>query len=73
MTYECTVGAAKWLRKIGSNSLVVIEELDGTPFIGSMRERSSKKNMEMYWVERDQWRAYPANGRGRTCLMPSLY
>ena len=57
MTYECTVGAAKWLKKIGSNSLVVIEEVDGTPFIGSMRERSSKKNMEMYWVERDQWRA----------------
>jgi hypothetical protein len=57
MAYECTVGAAKWLKKISSKSLVVIEELDGTPFIGSVRDRSSKRNMEMYWVERDQWRA----------------
>jgi hypothetical protein len=57
MPYECTVRAAKWLKKIGSRSLVVLEELDGTPFIGSVRDRVSKRSMGLYWVERDRWRA----------------
>ncbi len=57
MPYECTVRAAKWLKKIDSRSLVVLEELDGTPFIGSTRDRVSKRNMELNWVERDRWKA----------------
>ena len=57
MAFECTVGAAYWLKRIGSNSRVVIEELDGTPFIGSVRERISERNMELYWRERDDWRS----------------
>ena len=47
------VSAAKWLKRIGSRSLLVIEEEDGTPFIGSVRERASRINMEQYWKERD--------------------
>ncbi len=57
MAFECTVGAAHWLKRIGSRSKVVIEEKDGTPFIGSVRERVSQRSMELYWVERDDWRS----------------
>ncbi len=57
MSYECTVGAARWLKRISARSMVVIEEKDGTPFIGSVRERVSERSMELYWVERDDWRS----------------
>ncbi len=57
MAFECTVGAAHWLKRIGSRSRVDIEEMDGTPFIGSVRERVSQRSMELYWVEKDDWRS----------------
>ncbi len=42
MKAECSVRASRWLKRIGSRSMAVIEELDGTPYIGSIRERASK-------------------------------
>ncbi len=57
MPSESTVSAARWLKRIGAKSLVVIEEADGTPFIGSVKDRLSKRSMELYWVDRDGWRA----------------
>ena len=35
---------------------MVIEELDGKPYIIRVRERASRVNMEKYWEERDGWR-----------------
>ncbi len=43
MSSECSVSAARWLKRIGAKSLVVIEEADGTPFIGSVKDRISKR------------------------------
>jgi hypothetical protein len=57
MGFEGRVCASKWLKRIGNRSLLVIEEEDGTPFIGSVRARASKVNMSSYWKERDGWRA----------------
>ena len=45
------------MKRIGRSSILVIEEADGTPFIGSVRERASRVNMKKYWEERDGWRA----------------
>jgi hypothetical protein len=56
MPSEYSVSAARWLKRKGAKSLVVIEEADGTPFIGSVKDRISKRSMELYWVERDGWR-----------------
>jgi hypothetical protein len=56
MTSETSLKAGCWLKRIGAKSLVVIEETDGTPFIGSVRERISKRDMEKYWEDRDEWR-----------------
>ena len=56
MEYEGSVKASSWLKRIGKRSLLVIEEADGTPFIGSVRDRASRINMEEYWKERDEWR-----------------
>ena len=56
MWFEGRVSAYKWLKRIGGRSLLVIEEEDGTPFIGSVRARASKVNMSTYWKERDGWR-----------------
>ena len=60
MISETSVKVGRWLKRIGANSLVVIEELDGTPFIGSVRERVSKRDMEKYWEDRDEWRVKDA-------------
>ena len=57
MEYEGRVSAAAWLKRIGRSSLLVIEEDDGIPYIGSIRERASKVNLKRYWEERDAWRA----------------
>ena len=57
MEFDGKIKAASWLKRIGLRSPVVIEELDGTPFIGSVQERASILNMQMYWIERDEWRA----------------
>jgi hypothetical protein len=57
MQSECSVSASRWLKRIGARSNAVIEELDGTPFIGSIRERASKWNIDRYWIERDGLRA----------------
>ena len=57
MGFEGRVCASKWLKRIWSRSLLVIEEEDGTPCIGSVRARASKVNMSSYWKERDGWRA----------------
>ena len=57
MGFEGQVSASKWLKRIGNRSLLVIEEEDGTLFIGSVRTRASKVNMCTYWKERDGWRA----------------
>ena len=56
MEYEGSVKASSWLKRIGKRSLLVIEEMDGTPFIGSVRDRASRLNMVEYWKSRDQWR-----------------
>ena len=45
MGLEGRVSASKWLKRIGNRSLLVIEEEDGTPFIGSVLSRASKVNM----------------------------
>ena len=57
MEHEGRILASKWLKRISSRSVLAIEEEDGTPFIGSVRERASRINMERYWIERDEWRA----------------
>jgi hypothetical protein len=57
MECEGRISAAAWMKRIGRSSLLVIEEADGTPFIGSVRERASRVNMKKYWEERDGWRA----------------
>jgi hypothetical protein len=56
MEFEGRVSAASWLKRIGRSSLIVIEEADGTPFIGSVRDLASRVNMKKYWEERDDWR-----------------
>jgi hypothetical protein len=56
MEAEGWLSASAWLKRVGASSLVVIEESDGTPFIGSVRDRASKVNMELYWKEREEWR-----------------
>ena len=56
MESEGTVKASSWLKRIGKRSLLVIEESDGTPFIGSIRDRASRMNMIEYWKIRDEWR-----------------
>jgi len=57
MQCDGRVSAAKWLKRIGKRSLVVIEEEDGTPYIGNISERYSFQNISRYWKERDSWRA----------------
>ncbi len=57
MRSESSVSIARWLKRIGAKSLVVIEEADGTPFIGSVKEQMSKRSMELYWVDSDELRA----------------
>ena len=57
MGLEGRVSASKWLKRIGNRSLLVIEEEDGTPFIGSVLSRASKVNMCTYLKERDWWKA----------------
>ena len=56
MESEGSVKASSWLKRIGKRSLLVIEELDGTPFIGNVRDRASRVNMIEYWKSRDEWR-----------------
>ena len=56
MDHDGSVLASSWLKRIGFRSQVVIEEEDGTPFIGSVQERASRKNIESYWIRRDEWR-----------------
>ncbi len=57
MQSDGKISAAEWLKRIGKRSWVVIEEADGTPYIGNINERYSSYNMETYWKERDDWRA----------------
>jgi hypothetical protein len=73
MGFEGRVCASKWLKKIGSGSLLVIEEEDGTPFIGSVRVRASKVNMSSYWKERDGWRAKDGWRQELTWQWPHLF
>jgi hypothetical protein len=56
MEFEGRVKASQWLKRIGNRSALVIEEADGTPFIGNVRDRASRINMQNYWKERDGWR-----------------
>ena len=56
MEYEGSVKASHWLKRIGKGSLLVIEEADGLPFIGNVRDRASKVNRQNLWKERDGWR-----------------
>ena len=46
MEYEGSVKASLWLKRIGKKSLLAIEEEDGLPFIGNIRDRASKINMQ---------------------------
>ena len=45
MDYEGSDKASAWLKRIDKRSLLVIEEVDGTPFVGSIRDRASRLNM----------------------------
>ena len=56
MESEGRISAKKWLTRISARAPLVIQEEDGSPFIGSVRDRLSRINMEKYWIERDGWR-----------------
>jgi hypothetical protein len=56
MESEGRISARKWLTRIIARAPLVIQVADGSPFIGSVRERVSKVNIEKYWIERDRWR-----------------
>ena len=51
-----TVSARDWLLRISARSMVGIEEEDGTPFIGSVKQRASETGLEQYYMEREGYR-----------------
>ena len=51
-----TVSARDWMMRISAQSMVGIEEEDGTPFIGSIKQRASEVGLEHYLMEREAYR-----------------
>ena len=43
-----TISAKEWLTRISAQSIVAIEEEDGTPFIGSVSQRASEEGAKHY-------------------------
>ena len=50
------ISAKEWLTRISAQSIVAIEEEDGTPFIGSVSQRASEECSRHYLMERDGYR-----------------
>ena len=66
MGFEGQVSASKWLKRIGNRSLLVIEEEDGTLFIGSVRGGGNNLVIHNYGT-------YDPNGQFKYSLLFLCY
>ena len=57
ISYNKTVSARDWLIRISARSIISIEEEDGTPFIGSVKQRVSEVMKRDYTMGREEYRA----------------